>query len=160
MASNTGLGNAAILSLRSSKPLGMERHILGQFTDWALPLFMPLGPVLIGAIVSKKKIILSFQFSCFTSCIVFNCSWESVYGLCQGKSVEFQYFYHSAWDRRTAEVSRVPTMSAELYWQHPASVPSLSPALMGFRSITMKRRSAVKTASANPLWILIRTDAF
>lgn len=39
-----------------------------------------------------------------------------------------------------AEVSRVQTMSAELYWQHSASLPSLNPALMGFHSITMKRQ--------------------
>lgn len=83
--------------------------------------------------------------------------------LCSGKSVEFQYFCHSARGQQKAEVSRVQTMSADLYWQRLASLPSLSTALMGFRSITMSRQ---REAQSQSFWnpnkercILIRADA-
>lgn len=42
-------------------------------------------------------------------------------------------------------------MSADLYWQRPASLPSLRAALMDFRSVTMtKQRRATMTETANP----------
>lgn len=54
-------------------------------------------------------------------------------------------------------------MSADLYWQRLASLPSLSTALMGFRSITMSRQ---RVAQSQSFWnpnkercILIRADA-
>lgn len=53
------------------------------------------------------------------------------------------------------------TMSAELYWRHPASLPSLSPALMGFSlNNNEETESTIKTESANPFGILIGTNAF
>lgn len=48
-------------------------------------------------------------------------------------------------------------MSADLYWQHPASLPSLSPALMGFSLNNNEgTESTTKTETANPFWTLNR----
>lgn len=140
-----------------------QRDIPWEWIDIVLSLFMHLEPLLMHTIVQTmpgETVFFSFQFSCFTTCIVFNCSWESVTALPGEISripifLSFELRLVNGWGIKGKDNVSGVVLAASC---NPAkSEPSFNGFLLNNNEGT---ESTIKTESAGPFWILINWDTF